>query len=131
MPITWPSKLNVGPPELPRFIGASICRKSSNGPEWMSRPRAEMIPVVTVPPSPNGFPTAITQSPTCDALLSPKLTCGSALSALILKSYLNLAGVSDHMAVRHHVAGRINDKTGSEGDSLCLGAWRLRKRVTL
>ena len=40
----------------------------------MSRPRAEMIPVVTVPPSPKGLPTAITQSPTSAALLSPKLT---------------------------------------------------------
>ncbi len=29
----------------------------------MSRPRAETMPAVTVPPSPNGLPTAITQSP--------------------------------------------------------------------
>ena len=28
-PITLPSRLKVGPPELPRLIGASICRKSS------------------------------------------------------------------------------------------------------
>ncbi len=30
----------------------------------MSRPRAETMPAVTVPPRPNGLPTAITQSPT-------------------------------------------------------------------
>ena len=29
MPTTWPCVLKVGPPELPRFTGASICRKSS------------------------------------------------------------------------------------------------------
>ena len=29
-----------------------------------SRPRAEMMPAVTVPPNPKGLPTAITQSPT-------------------------------------------------------------------
>jgi hypothetical protein len=30
----------------------------------MSRPSAETMPVVTVPPRPKGLPTAITQSPT-------------------------------------------------------------------
>ena len=29
MPMTSPSRLKIGPPELPRLIGASICRKSS------------------------------------------------------------------------------------------------------
>ncbi len=29
MPITSPFKLNIGPPELPRLIDASVCRKSS------------------------------------------------------------------------------------------------------
>ena len=29
MPTTSPCVLKVGPPELPRFTGASICRKSS------------------------------------------------------------------------------------------------------
>jgi len=37
----------------------------------MSRPRAEMNPLFTVPPSPNVLPTAITQSPAWAALLSP------------------------------------------------------------
>ena len=40
------------------------------GAEPMSRPRAETMPAVTVPPRPNGLPTAITQSPTrgaCEA----------------------------------------------------------------
>ena len=26
MPITWPFMSNIGPPELPRLIAASVCR---------------------------------------------------------------------------------------------------------
>ena len=52
------------PPELPRLIAASVWMKSSYGPELMSRLRAETMPTVTEPPSPNGLPIAITQSPT-------------------------------------------------------------------
>jgi hypothetical protein len=74
MPITCPDMLKVGPPELPRLIGASSCRKSSNGPEWMSRPRADTMPAVTLPPSPNGLPTAMIQSPTLALSLSPQVT---------------------------------------------------------
>ena len=48
---------------LPLLIGASIWMKSSYGPAPMSRPRAETMPAVTVPPRPNGLPTASTQSP--------------------------------------------------------------------
>ena len=40
----------MGPPELPRLIAASICRKSSYGPRWMLRPRQEMIPLLSVEP---------------------------------------------------------------------------------
>src|SRR5437764_334706 len=50
MPITSPDRLNIGPPELPRLIDASVCKKSSYGPERISRAVAEMIPAVTVPP---------------------------------------------------------------------------------
>jgi hypothetical protein len=62
-PITSPSVLKAGPPELPLFTGASIWMKSSYGPLPMSRPLAETMPAVTVPPRPNGLPTASTQSP--------------------------------------------------------------------
>ena len=43
----------------------------------MSRPRPETIPAVTVPPSPKGFPTATTQSPTRVRSESPNSTTGS------------------------------------------------------
>ena len=56
--------LNSGPPELPRLIAASVWMKSSYGPWRISRPRAETMPAVTVPPRPNGLPIASTQSPT-------------------------------------------------------------------
>ena len=36
--------------------------------------RAETMPAVTVPPRPNGLPTAITASPTRTLLLSPNVT---------------------------------------------------------
>src|SRR5882724_9449472 len=84
MPTTSPARLKVGPPELPWLMEASICRKSSNGPLRRSRPRAEMIPVVTVPPRPNGLPTARTQSPTRVLSELPKVTVGSFAEASIL-----------------------------------------------
>ena len=46
MPITCAAMLNAGPPELPGLIGASSCRKWSNGPSPISLPSAEMIPSV-------------------------------------------------------------------------------------
>ena len=92
MPITWPSMLNSGPPELPRLIAASVWMKSSYWPWWMSRPRAETMPAVTVPPRPNGLPIASTQSPTRDcvgiaeiapsAAACPDFTFSSAMSPL-------------------------------------------------
>ena len=45
----------------------------------MSRPRAETMPAVTVPPRPNGFPTATTQSPTRGAW-SANFTNGKSLA---------------------------------------------------
>ena len=64
MPTTSPAMLNSGPPELPRLMAASVWMKSSYGPALMLRLRAETMPSVTEPPSPNGLPIAITQSPT-------------------------------------------------------------------
>ena len=40
----------------------------------MSRPLADTIPAVTVPPRPNGLPIAITQSPTRNPSEFPKET---------------------------------------------------------
>ena len=79
--MTWPSMLNSGPPELPLLIGASVWMKSSYGPCWMSRPRDDTMPAVTVPDRPNGLPIASTQSPTRDLSLSPKATAVSLWSA--------------------------------------------------
>ena len=86
MPITSPFMLNSGPPELPRLIAASVWMKSSYGPERMSRPRAETMPAVTVPPRPNGLPIATTQSPTRAVSLSPKATAVSGLSGFTRSS---------------------------------------------
>ena len=56
--------MNNGPPELPLFIDASVCIKLSYGPEFISLLKAEIIPDVTVPPRPKGFPIAITECQT-------------------------------------------------------------------
>ena len=52
----------------------------------MLRWRAEMMPAVTVPPSPKGLPTASTQSPTRVFSLSPNFTALSGLSGLTLST---------------------------------------------
>ena len=83
--------LNSGPPELPRLIGASVWMKSSYGPSWMSRPRAEMMPAVTEPPSPNGLPIASTQSPMRMALESPNSRAGSGLSGFTFSNAMSPA----------------------------------------
>ena len=59
IPITSPSKLNKGPPELPRLIDASVCKNLTYGPLPKSLEIADIIPAVTVPPKPRGFPIAI------------------------------------------------------------------------
>src|SRR5882672_517177 len=85
MPITSPERLNIGPPELPRLIDASVWRKSSYGLEWISRAVAEMIPDVTVPPRPKGLPIASTQSPTFALFESPQIAAGSGAFASTLR----------------------------------------------
>lgn len=47
----------------------------------MSRLRAETMPAVTVPPSENGLPIAITHSPSRSLSLSPNFTAVSVLPA--------------------------------------------------
>ena len=74
IPTTSPFKLNSGPPEFPWLIDASVWIKSSYLVKFISLFLAEIIPEVTVPPKPNGFPIAITQSPTRALSESPKTT---------------------------------------------------------
>ena len=86
------------------------------------------------------MPTATTQSPTCAALLSPNVTYGNGLSALILSTRdigarvaaddvrgvfavvlqddLDLRGLADHVVVGHDDAGRVDDEAGAERDPL-------------
>ena len=74
IPITFPSKSNKGPPEFPEFIDASVWIKSSYLDKPIDLFLAEIIPEVTVPPKPKGFPIAITQSPILALSESPKET---------------------------------------------------------
>ena len=68
--------MKSGPPELPLLIEASVCIKLSYGPKLISLLNADIIPVVTVPPRPKGFPMAITEWPTFAVSESAKLTNG-------------------------------------------------------
>ena len=70
-PMTSPSILNSGPPELPTLIAASVCKKSSYVPR-SDRFLAEMMPAETENPRPWGFPIASTGSPTLTCSLSPR-----------------------------------------------------------
>ena len=74
IPITSPSRLNRGPPELPWLIDASVWIKSSYLVKLISLFLADIIPDVTVPPNPKGFPIATTQSPTLDLSEFPNST---------------------------------------------------------
>ena len=51
--------------------------------------------------------------------------------AVILQSDFDLAGVADHVAVGHYVAGRIDDEPGTERDPVGLSARHLWKEVAL
>ena len=52
----------------------------------MSRPRAEMMPAVAVPPRPNGLPIATTQSPTRALSESPNATYGKPLASTLISA---------------------------------------------
>ena len=131
-PITSPSISNTGPPELPGLIGASSCRKLSNGPEPRSRPSAETMPAVTEPPRPNGLPAARIQSPTSTLCESPQVTCGrprgvhldhrdvgqrrrgrctlAGKLAAVGQGHHDLLGVADDVVVGDDDAGRVDDE---------------------
>ena len=70
-PTSLPSRSTSAPPELPGLIEASVWMKFwKPTPGTLLRPTAETMPEVTVWPTPNGFPTATTKSPTRSASLS-------------------------------------------------------------
>ena len=128
--------LNSGPPELPLLMAASVWMKLSYGPCWMSRPRAQTMPAVTVPPRPNGLPIASTQSPTRERSESPNVHCRQRLvrrtfstamsvrssrpirvafsAGVVLQRDGDFVGAVDDVVVGHHDAGRIDDEAGAE-----------------
>ena len=64
MPTKLPSILTIAPPELPGFIAASDWKNSSSGFSVMCPLFVlEIIPLVSVCPTPNGLPIASTMSP--------------------------------------------------------------------
>ena len=64
MPIKFPDKFTIAPPELPGFIAASDWRNSSKGFAVMCPLFVlDIIPCVRVWPTPKGLPIARTISP--------------------------------------------------------------------
>ena len=100
MPMTWPDVSISGPPELPGLMAASVwimfwrvsvCVPSP--PAVTERPRAEMMPWVTVgvpAASPSALPMATTASPTTALPEFPKVTVGRFDALLILSSATSL-----------------------------------------
>ena len=83
IPIRWPCTSTSAPPELPGLMAASVCMKFSNVliPSW-ERPRALTMPLVTVWPTPNGFPMASTTSPTSSKSELPSVITGRPLRSI-------------------------------------------------
>ncbi len=82
-PMTWPRALRRGPPELPGLIGASVWMTWSMVKRFgavIRRWSALTMPEVTVRSSPNGFPIATTESPTCTTSELPRVRGVSALA---------------------------------------------------
>ena len=71
MPMTSPSASNIGPPELPRLIGASVwiasTRLKPDVIESIERSVAETTPTLSELSWPKGLPIAATGSPTTTA----------------------------------------------------------------
>ena len=100
MPITSPRMFTSGPPELPGLMAASVCKKSSYGPAPICRALALTMPEVTVACSPNGEPTARTQSPTCTSLESPSGRNGNFLPVGLQPQHRQVSLLVE----THHVA---------------------------
>ena len=77
-PTTWPAVSITGPPELPRWMRASIWRNvrkpialAGTSDAAASRPVAETIPTAAVTSSPKGLPRTTVHSPTLSRSESP------------------------------------------------------------
>mmetsp|Transcript_28698 Transcript_28698/g.70743 ORF Transcript_28698/g.70743 Transcript_28698/m.70743 type:complete len:327 (-) Transcript_28698:862-1842(-) len=99
IPMSRPELSRSGPPELPGLMAASVWMMPSMGrpvlPDWISRPRPLITPVVSVWSSPNGFPMAYTRCPTSRSELVPmgkgRISCVACLSPALEKSTLRTA----------------------------------------
>jgi len=77
MPITWPSRLRRGPPELPGLTATSVWMKGVYISSGSERPFALTMPAVMVLAKPNGEPIAATQSPGSSLEESPRVAVGN------------------------------------------------------
>ena len=90
--MTAPVASTSGPPELPGLTAASVWSALMNElsppplplPDVTGRFFALIMPLVTVPESPNGDPIAITASPTSTLSLSPNCKADKPVRAILI-----------------------------------------------
>ena len=90
IPTTSPATFTSGPPELPKLMAASVCRRLSKFRVSRERPAArplpEMTPTVTDLSNWSGSPIAMTHSPTRMRSESPSFTTGNGRGPSIFNS---------------------------------------------
>ena len=98
-PITRPWSSTSGPPELPGLIAASVWIASRTllwpepePPACTGRWSALMMPVVTVPESPSGEPTAMTVWPCASSSELPRLAARRLVTPLARTTAMSAAG---------------------------------------
>src|SRR4029453_7752515 len=123
MPMTWPWRSTRAPPELPGLMGALVWITLGRATPLSSltvRPRALMIPSVTLDCSPRGLPMARATSPTSSLAESAKPVGGEAAAQpgrVLLpvgQGDLEAAGPLDHVGVGDHVAVGVEDDARAE-----------------
>ena len=125
MPIRSPSMSTSAPPELPGLMAASVWMKEPLSEMPVSvRFRAEMMPLVTVWPTPNGLPMARTRSPTCCCSRSSMASTGSrSLTFSSLSTAMSLRS-----SARMTVAG--NSRRSFSTTLICWAPWMTWLLVT-
>ena len=108
IPTNSPFIFTRAPPEFPGFIDASVWMKSSYPLSLIPvLPSALTIPEVTVLPSPNGLPIAITKSPTSTASDSPIIISVRSFASTLSKA-ISVAG-SEPITSASSVVSLIRD----------------------
>ena len=129
MPTTSPFMFTSGPPELPGLIAASVWIRSSYRARPTPRPLPLTIPAVTVSESPNGWPTARTQSPMSRASESPQVAWTSPAGSIASRARSLLGSRPDRPDDPLLAARQRDDDLGRAVDDVEVGEDQALGRV--